>query len=112
MSAAGQEKVKKLTRLLGMCCPQFKGSVCKEEFVRKCTGGSIREDVHLRSIKKSVKDDLEVAQLGQDNELDVHALISRGSRTLSTLSQFSEPLFLLCKIRIITVLTSKVRGGD
>lgn len=34
--------------------------------------------MHLRSIKESVKDDLEVAQQGQDNELDVHALISRG----------------------------------
>lgn len=46
--------------------------------MRKCTGESIREDLHLRSVQGSVKDSLEATQLGQDNELDVDALISRG----------------------------------
>lgn len=71
MCAAGQRKTKRLPYLLGMCCPQFKGSVsfCKEKLVRKCTGESIREDLHLRSVQGSVTDDLEVTQLGQDNDL-------------------------------------------
>lgn len=46
--------------------------------MRKCTGESIREDLHLRSVQGSVTDDLEATQLGQDNEFDVDALISRG----------------------------------
>lgn len=40
--------------------------------------GESREDLHLRSVQGIVKDNLEVAQLGQDNELDGDALISRG----------------------------------
>lgn len=73
--------------------------------------GEYREDLHLRSVQGIVKDNLEAAQLGQDNELDVDALISRGYEDSVHSVSVLEPLFLVCKIRIIMALTSKGQGG-